>query len=73
MFPERAYRLYNLWRRTHFPAMFARFTVVVTHFVGREIVRGIDILVGTPGRIIDCLDRGVLKFSGIKVAIRIST
>lgn len=35
----------------------------------RDIRRGIDVLVGTPGRIIDHIERGNLDLSGVKISV----
>ncbi len=35
----------------------------------RELRRGVDIVVGTPGRLIDLLDRGILDLSQVRVVV----
>jgi ATP-dependent RNA helicase DeaD len=35
----------------------------------RELKRGVDIVVGTPGRILDLIQRRVLDLSGVKIAV----
>ncbi|WP_161622641.1 DEAD/DEAH box helicase [Cesiribacter andamanensis] len=35
----------------------------------KDLKRGADIVVGTPGRVIDMLDRGVLKLEGVKYVV----
>ena len=35
----------------------------------KQLERGVDVVVGTPGRIMDLLDRGVLDLKSIKFAV----
>jgi len=63
--------------RTELGWLFARAKIHVAAFTGgsdlrqdlRKLHAGVDIVVGTPGRLVDLLSRGALKLEGVQTAV----
>ena len=63
--------------RTELAWLFARSKVHVVAFTGgsdlrqdlRKLHAGVDVVVGTPGRLVDLLSRGALKLEGVQTAV----